>query len=79
MTHSCKEFVQRGFGPWILFCVGHERLQTGDDQGPPETLPRRSSGPVGEEHMFFAAQNSKACGLTRLGKYYWRLVSERKL
>jgi hypothetical protein len=35
--------------------------------------------PVGEEHMYFAAQNSKACKLTALGYHYWRLVSEKKL
>ena len=35
--------------------------------------------PIGEEHMYFAAINSKACALTALGKYYWRLVNEKKL
>ena len=35
--------------------------------------------PVGEEHMYFAAINSKSCMLTSLGKYYWRLVSENKI
>jgi hypothetical protein len=35
--------------------------------------------PVGEEHMYHAALNSKACALTRLGKYYWRLLKENKL
>jgi len=35
--------------------------------------------PVGEEHMYFAAQNSKACKLTALGYHYWRLVKERKI
>jgi hypothetical protein len=35
--------------------------------------------PVGEEHMYYAALNSKACALTRLGKYYWRLLKENKL
>lgn len=30
--------------------------------------------PVGEEHMYFAAMNSKSCKLTSLGKQYWRLV-----
>ena len=35
--------------------------------------------PIGEEHMYFAAINSKACALTSLGKYYWRLVSENKI
>ena len=35
--------------------------------------------PVGEDHMYFAAMNSKACALTSLGKYYWRLVNENKI
>lgn len=30
--------------------------------------------PVDEEHMYYAAMNNKACRLTALGKYYWRLV-----
>ncbi len=35
--------------------------------------------PVGEEHMYYAAQNSKSCKLTALGYHYWRLVSEGKI
>jgi hypothetical protein len=35
--------------------------------------------PVGEEHMYFAAMNSKTCKLTALGFQYWRLVDENKL
>lgn len=35
--------------------------------------------PVGEEHMYFAAMNSKPCALTSLGKYYWRLVNDDKI
>ncbi len=35
--------------------------------------------PIGEEHMYYAAVNSKSCGLTTLGKYYWRLVYDEKL
>lgn len=35
--------------------------------------------PVGEEHMYYAAQNSKSCKLTALGYHYWRLVKESKL
>jgi hypothetical protein len=35
--------------------------------------------PVGEEHMYFAAINSKTCRLTALGYHYWRLVKEGKL
>ena len=35
--------------------------------------------PVGEEHMYFAAMNSKSCRLTALGAQYWRLAKEKKL
>ncbi|MCY8380406.1 caspase family protein [Bacillus haynesii] len=35
--------------------------------------------PVGEEHMYYAAINSKSCRLTPLGRYYWTLVNEDKL
>jgi len=35
--------------------------------------------PLGAEHMYHAAVQSKECGLTTLGKYYWRLVSEGKI
>lgn len=35
--------------------------------------------PVGEEHMYYAAINSKSCKLTALGMQYWRLAEERKL
>lgn len=35
--------------------------------------------PVGEEHMYYAAMNSKSCKLTALGKQYWRLVKENKI
>lgn len=35
--------------------------------------------PIGEEHMFFAAINSKYCILTPLGKYYWKLAKECKI
>ena len=35
--------------------------------------------PIGEEHMYYAAMNSTACGLTALGAQYWRLAKERKL
>ncbi|MFQ5709605.1 MAG: caspase domain-containing protein [bacterium] len=34
--------------------------------------------PVGEEHMYYAAMNSKACKLTLLGQFYWRLAEDRK-
>ena len=35
--------------------------------------------PVDEEHMYFAAMNSKSCRLTALGFQYWRLVKENKI
>lgn len=35
--------------------------------------------PVGEEHMYFAAINSKSCKLTTLGKQYWNLVKSGKI
>ena len=35
--------------------------------------------PVDEDHMYFAAMNSKACELTAIGKQYWRLVKERRI
>lgn len=35
--------------------------------------------PVGEEHMYYAAQNTKSCKLTALGYHYWRLVKENRL
>ena len=35
--------------------------------------------PVGEEHMYFAAVNSKSCRLTALGYQYWRLVKEKRI
>ncbi len=35
--------------------------------------------PVGEEHMYYAAINSKSCKLTHLGQFYRRLASEGKL
>lgn len=31
--------------------------------------------PVDEQHMYYAAVNSKACKLTKRGLYYWRLVN----
>jgi hypothetical protein len=33
--------------------------------------------PVGEEHMYFAAINSKSCRLTALGFQYWRMVKDK--
>lgn len=35
--------------------------------------------PVSEEFMYFEAQNSGACKLTHLGKYYWKLVKKGKI
>lgn len=35
--------------------------------------------PVGEEHMYYAAMNSKSCKLTALGYQYWRLVKEGRI
>jgi hypothetical protein len=35
--------------------------------------------PVGEQHMYFAAMNSKTCRLTALGYHYWRLVKDKRL
>lgn len=35
--------------------------------------------PVDEEHMYFAAMNSKSCKLTALGYHYWRLVKDKRI
>ncbi|MEO1052676.1 MAG: caspase family protein [Bacteroidota bacterium] len=35
--------------------------------------------PVGEEHMYYAAINSKSCKLTNLGQYYWKLAKGGRL
>ena len=35
--------------------------------------------PVGEEHMYYAAINSKSCKLTNLGKCYWKFVKEGRI
>jgi len=35
--------------------------------------------PVGEEHMYYAAMNSKSCRLTHLGQHYWRLANEGRI
>jgi len=35
--------------------------------------------PIGEEHMYFAAINSKACKLTILGEHYWNLVKNERI
>lgn len=35
--------------------------------------------PIDEEHMYFAAMNSKYCKLTALGYHYWRLVERKRI
>ncbi|HBE77520.1 MAG TPA: peptidase C14 [Firmicutes bacterium] len=35
--------------------------------------------PVGEEHMYFAAMNSKSCKLTVLGQCYWRYINSDEI
>jgi Caspase domain len=35
--------------------------------------------PVGEDHMYFAAMNSKSCQLTVLGEHYWKLVTKGRI
>ncbi|MHA6711011.1 caspase family protein [Dehalococcoides mccartyi] len=35
--------------------------------------------PVGEEHLYFAAMNSKSCRLTALGVHYWHLANSGKI
>jgi hypothetical protein len=35
--------------------------------------------PIGEEHMYYAAMNSKACQLSPLGQFYWKLANGGKL
>ncbi|MDE6612930.1 MAG: caspase family protein [Clostridia bacterium] len=35
--------------------------------------------PDGEEHMYYAAMNSKSCRLTSIGQHYWRLVKEGRI
>ena len=35
--------------------------------------------PIGERHMYYAAMHSKYCGLTALGKHYWRLVKNNNI
>lgn len=35
--------------------------------------------PVGEEHMYYAAINSKSCKLTPRGQFYWRVAKGGKL
>ena len=35
--------------------------------------------PVGAEHMYFAAMESKSCKLTVIGEFYWKLVNEKRI
>jgi hypothetical protein len=35
--------------------------------------------PEGEEHLYYAAMNSKGCKLTPLGRFYWNLVERGKI
>lgn len=35
--------------------------------------------PTGEKHMYFAAINNKACELTDVGKFYWRMIDRKKI
>jgi len=35
--------------------------------------------PIGEDHLYYAAKNSKACQLTPLGRFYWSLVDRKKI
>lgn len=35
--------------------------------------------PVGEDHMYFAAMNSKPCKLTVLGEHYWNLITKGRI
>ena len=35
--------------------------------------------PVEEEHMYFAAINSKSCKLTTLGKCYWHFITDKRI
>jgi hypothetical protein len=35
--------------------------------------------PIGEEHMYYAAMNSRSCQLTPLGQFYWHLANSGQL
>ena len=34
--------------------------------------------PINEEHMYYAAMNETGCRLTRLGQFYWQLISKKR-
>lgn len=35
--------------------------------------------PIGEEHLYYAAINSKSCKLTPFGRFYWHLAEEGRI
>jgi hypothetical protein len=35
--------------------------------------------PIGAEHLYFAAKESKSCCLTPLGRHYWNLASKKRI
>lgn len=35
--------------------------------------------PVGEQHMYYAAINNKACKLTIIGEHYWDLIKNDRI
>ena len=35
--------------------------------------------PIEEQHMYFAAMESKSCKLTPIGKFYWQLANDNKI
>jgi uncharacterized caspase-like protein len=35
--------------------------------------------PVGEDHLYFAAMNSKGCRLTPLGTHYWQMAKQKRI
>lgn len=35
--------------------------------------------PIDEDHMYFAAMNSKSCKLTVLGEHYWNLIKKQRI
>lgn len=35
--------------------------------------------PIGDDHMYYAAINSKSCKLTALGEHYWNLIKNERI
>lgn len=35
--------------------------------------------PVDEQHMYYAAMHTKACKLTLMGQYYWKLLEDKRI